>query len=95
MLRIIPRRGLLFAGAGALGSIGYFATRHFASEKQALSPGDFQPFEVEAIEKISHNTKKYRFKFDDPNQESGLTVTSCVITKVSDHYELISYIPLG
>lgn len=36
---------------------------------------------LEKIEDINHNTKRFRFKFDNPEAVSGLTVTSALITK--------------
>lgn len=36
---------------------------------------------LDQVENINHNTKKFRFKFDDPNAVSGLSVASALITK--------------
>jgi cytochrome-b5 reductase len=77
----IKIRSALLLTAG-IGSATYFGTRHLLAEKkQALDPNEFVPFELAKVEPISHNTKKFTFKFDDPNEESGLSITSCVITK--------------
>jgi len=36
---------------------------------------------LDQVENINHNTKRFRFKFDDPEAVSGLTVASALITK--------------
>jgi len=52
----------------------------YAEQKQALDPSKFVPLELASAEKVSHDTKKYVFKFDDKDQVSGLNVASCVLT---------------
>lgn len=36
---------------------------------------------LDNVENINHNTKKFRFKFDNPDAVSGLSVASALITK--------------
>jgi cytochrome-b5 reductase len=36
---------------------------------------------LDSVENINHNTKKFRFKFDDPESVSGLNVASALLTK--------------
>ena len=36
---------------------------------------------LDKIEDINHNTKKFRFKFEDSEAVSGLTIASALITK--------------
>jgi cytochrome-b5 reductase len=65
-----------------------------------LNPSEFLPFELESVKTITHNTKIFRFKFQDPNQESGLVITSCVFFKAvipwkSDEYTIRPYTPVS
>ena len=41
----------------------------------------FVPLELEQIEDINHNTKKFRFKFSGMDEVSGLNIASALITK--------------
>lgn len=36
---------------------------------------------LDKVEKINHNTSKFRFKFENPEAVSGLTVASALVTK--------------
>jgi cytochrome-b5 reductase len=36
---------------------------------------------LEKAEELSHNTKRFRFKFDDKDAVSGLTIASALVTK--------------
>jgi hypothetical protein len=36
---------------------------------------------LDSVENINHNTKKFRFKFDDAEAVSGLNVASALLTK--------------
>ena len=36
---------------------------------------------LDKIEEINHNTKRFRFKFDDADSVSGLTIASALVTK--------------
>ena len=36
---------------------------------------------LDKIDNINHNTKRFRFKFDDENSVSGLSIASALITK--------------
>lgn len=41
----------------------------------------FIPLTLDLVEDINHNTKKFRFKFEDKDAVSGLTIASALITK--------------
>lgn len=41
----------------------------------------FVPLTLDKVEDINHNTKKFRFKFEDQEAVSGLHVASALITK--------------
>ena len=80
--RVSPRQGLLLAGAtGAIGSVAFFS-RNYIAEQKGLNPTEFIPLVVESVESVNYNTHHLRFKFANPDDESGLLMTSCVITKV-------------
>jgi hypothetical protein len=80
--RVSTRQGLLLAGAtGAVGSLALFS-RKLLAEQKGLNPGEFIPLVVESVENVNHNTHHLRFKFANKDDESGLQMTSCVITKV-------------
>lgn len=54
------------------------------SSKEVVFKGGDQGFvslALDKIEDINHNTKRFRFKFPDPEATSGLTITSAVVTK--------------
>lgn len=44
----------------------------------------FVPLVLQKVEDVNHNTKKFYFKFDDPDKTSGLNITSAVITKFQE-----------
>jgi cytochrome-b5 reductase len=48
-----------------------------------LRTGDqgFVDLKLEAVEIVNHNTKKFRFSFEDPEAVSGLNVASALLTK--------------
>ena len=81
---------------GVLGGGYYLATRQTdsvsdlaAKAKSALpankvfTGGDqgFLPLTLESVQDINHNTKQFRFKFDDQDAVSGLSVASALVTK--------------
>ena len=41
----------------------------------------FLSLALDSVEDINHNTKKFRFKFDDSAAVSGLHVASALVTK--------------
>lgn len=41
----------------------------------------FVPLALDKIDDINHNTKRFRFKFDDSESVSGLHIASALITK--------------
>lgn len=41
----------------------------------------FLPLALDKIEEINHNTKRFRFKFDDSEAVSGLVIASALVTK--------------
>ncbi|KAL3691535.1 hypothetical protein R1sor_005186 [Riccia sorocarpa] len=49
--------------------------------KGALDPNNWIHLKVEQVEQLTHNTKKFRFVFDDPDAVSGLKVASCLLTR--------------
>lgn len=46
-----------------------------------LVPNEFRPFQLEAVNDVSYNTKLYRFKLPKEYQSLGLTVASCLVTQ--------------
>lgn len=50
-------------------------------KKIALSPNEFRPFKLQAVEHVSHNTTRQRFELQSPEHESGLTVASCIVVR--------------
>lgn len=62
----------------------------------ALDPKAYKPFVLSHVEDISHDTRRYRFKFDDPNQLAGITVASCLLAryqKADKQYVVQPYTP--
>jgi len=47
-----------------------------------LSPSEWRALTLERVEVVNHNTKLFRFKFDDVTQLAGLTVASCLCVRV-------------
>ena len=41
----------------------------------------FIPLKLDKIEEINHNTKRFRFNFEDKDSVSGLTIASALVTK--------------
>jgi len=54
-----------------------------ASAEKVFRGGDqgFISLALDSVENINHNTKKFRFKFDDAEAVSGLNVASALLTK--------------
>lgn len=55
-----------------------------ASQPSKVFTGGDQGFVglvLDKVEDINHNTKKFRFKFDDKEAVSGLSIASALITK--------------
>jgi len=53
-------------------------------ETPAVFKGGDQGFvslKLEEVENINHNTKRFRFSFEDPNSVSGLKIASALLTK--------------
>lgn len=52
--------------------------------KKVFTGGDqgFIPLTLESVDEVNHNTKKLRFKFEEGDSVSGLSVASALITKV-------------
>lgn len=50
---------------------------------KAFTGGDqgFISLKLDSVEKINHNTKKFRFELPESDQVSGLSVASALITK--------------
>ncbi|KAL0490133.1 cytochrome-b5 reductase [Acrasis kona] len=87
MFKLQPRtilRGAMILPMGYLGKTIYDNMQQrnsiYAEQKQALDSSKFVPLELASADKISHDTKKYVFKFEDKDQVSGLHVASCVLT---------------
>ncbi|KAL2622464.1 hypothetical protein R1flu_002669 [Riccia fluitans] len=47
----------------------------------ALDPNNWIHLKLEQVEQLTHNTKRFRFVFDDPEAVSGLNVASCLLTR--------------
>ncbi|KAF2666847.1 ferredoxin reductase-like protein [Microthyrium microscopicum] len=89
--------GRQIAIAGVAGLAGYYAYSTLGGSaklaaKQEAAPvaapkvftgGDqgFVSLKLEEVENINHNTKRFRFSFEDPNSVSGLTIASALLTK--------------
>eukprot|EP00249_Psilotum_nudum_P028968 c3901_g1_i1 orf=375-1412(-) len=54
---------------------------HSEEEKIALNPKEWLQFQLQQIERVSHNTRIFRFAFD-PDETLGLEVASCLLTRV-------------
>ena len=54
-----------------------------ANASKVFTGGDqgFLPLTLDAVEDVNPNVKKFRFKFDDKEAVSGLTIASALITK--------------
>jgi cytochrome-b5 reductase len=54
-----------------------------AEAPKVFKGGDqgFVPLTLEEVYDINHNTKKFRFKFEDKDAVSGLSIASALITK--------------
>lgn len=46
-----------------------------------MDPKSFKPFKLAEIHPVNHNTKIFRFALDSPDQELGLPVASCIVTR--------------
>jgi len=65
------------ASSFGLAFFGLSAKAH--EEAIALNPDKFKAFKLMEVYEVNHNTRKYRFSLDDPNQKLGLTVASCLV----------------
>jgi cytochrome-b5 reductase len=54
-----------------------------AVASKAFTGGDqgFISLKLDSVENVNHNTKKFRFALPEPDQVSGMPVTSALITK--------------
>ena len=54
-----------------------------SNPSKVFTGGDqgFVPITLDKVEDINHNTKKFRFKFEDEKSVSGLSIASALITK--------------
>ncbi|KAI7866994.1 hypothetical protein BDF14DRAFT_1882106 [Spinellus fusiger] len=93
----VPKKsgnGLALFTLAALGAVGgiYYNRNHVtfqSSEKNApekvlekgFDASAFKAFKLEAVEKINHNTSLYRFALPEKEQQAGLSVASCVLTR--------------
>ena len=59
------------------------AEQHTVPKDAAFQGGDqgFLSLKLESVEQTSHNTKRFKFLLPDPENVSGLPITSAVITK--------------
>lgn len=78
-----------FTAVAALAA-SYVWYRRYTNDKKIVLPPptpffventDWVPLNLVNIEKVSHDTSKFRFKFPDPEQTSGLNVASAIYTK--------------
>eukprot|EP00123_Amoebidium_parasiticum_P013461 comp21968_c0_seq1/m.31703 comp21968_c0_seq1/g.31703 ORF comp21968_c0_seq1/g.31703 comp21968_c0_seq1/m.31703 type:complete len:297 (-) comp21968_c0_seq1:316-1206(-) len=76
----------LVAGGSALYMARSFKNQTAMAKSDApapaggLDPTQFKPFEVSEIQKLTHDTKLYRFRLDTPDTPLGITVASCLLT---------------
>mmetsp|Transcript_20300 Transcript_20300/g.33195 ORF Transcript_20300/g.33195 Transcript_20300/m.33195 type:complete len:310 (-) Transcript_20300:41-970(-) len=49
----------------------------------ALSPKEFREYKLASTEKLTHNTKMYRFELPSAQDQSGLTVASCLVARAT------------
>ncbi len=54
-----------------------------ATPLKVFTGGDqgFIPLTLDKVEDLTHNTKRFRFKFEEKDAVSGLTIASALITK--------------
>jgi len=50
-------------------------------EKTALDPNNFKAFTLIDVYQVNHNTSRYRFALENPDQLLGLNVASCLVVK--------------
>ncbi|PGH14188.1 NADH-cytochrome b5 reductase 2 [Helicocarpus griseus UAMH5409] len=85
-------RAPLLAGLALAGGAGYYYWQSTSGETpqgvpkdraKVLTGGDqgWIDLKLAKIEQVSHNTKKFRFEFEDPEAVSGLHVASALLTK--------------
>lgn len=92
--KMFKNSGRVLALTGLIGGASYLAYRTFVSTSvqkgkkaasgavnAALSPSEFRPLTLVSVEKISHNTARFRFKLDSEDQVLGTTVASCIVAK--------------
>lgn len=60
------------------------AAKAGVEDKKVFLGGDqgFIKLPLDKVEEINHNTKKFRFKFEDEEAVSGLHIASALLTKV-------------
>ncbi|KAM5355517.1 hypothetical protein ACJ41O_002163 [Fusarium nematophilum] len=72
-----------FSGASAPASAADVKQAVGAEPKKAFTGGDqgFLSLKLAEVEIVNHNTKRLRFELPEPDQVSGLTVASAILTK--------------
>ncbi|KAH7120631.1 hypothetical protein EDB81DRAFT_914339 [Dactylonectria macrodidyma] len=75
-----------FSGASAPATAAKIRQAVGPESKKAFTGGDqgFLSLQVADVETVNHNTKLLRFKLPKPDQVSGLTVASAILTKYED-----------
>ncbi|KAG9403652.1 NADH-cytochrome b5 reductase [Aphanomyces cochlioides] len=75
-------KGLSSASFGvALVGSAMFAT--VATSEHALSPNEWRSFRVTSNEFLTHDTRKIRLEFPEPDQTSGMTTASFILTRAN------------
>ncbi len=78
----------LTASALTASSLFFLQQRSFYADQQTepsvspgLNPKEFQSYKLEAILPVSHDTKIFRFAFDNPEADLNMQVASCLVTR--------------
>jgi len=81
LLGLISKRASRWTfGCVSSAGIAFFGISAMAKEESvALNAEKFKPFKLLEVYDVSHNTRKYRFELEDPNQKLGLNVASCLV----------------
>jgi hypothetical protein len=74
-----------FAAVAAIAGIGAYVlysrqSKTDMSHKPIFSSFGIRKLRLHSTEMINHNTKKLRFELPDPNQPSGLSLTSALLS---------------
>jgi len=86
MFRSLAARAV--AATGLVGAVGaavlyrpQVAMADAAPNHGGITPAEFRPLKVKAIEQYNHNTKVYRFALDSEDADLNMPITSYVLAK--------------